>query len=396
MRALRRTALSLIALAVALGILYMLTQVGGQVRGPLETFLNNMGSGVRAVESWAYHQLRGQGREARLRWFAPYRNHLDWLRRPDVMLLGAYDDRLPASLEGIRQLEETLGTRFTLIHFYTAWGDRADQQFPRAIVEAIWDFGSVPVITWEPWLSAFDAKQHPQLPPPDRRDKQGLAQGANGTYDFYLRQWAHEAARFGRPLFLRMAHEMNDPYRYPWGPQHNSPADFVAAWQHVVRIFRQEGATNVIWVWSPHPAYDNFSAYYPGDRFVDWVGGGALNYGTVAYWSRWWSFQEIFGQYYPNIAAFRKPIMITEFNSLAVGGNRARWFARALTNLPDRLPQVRALLFFHSGYDPTVTYKPLDWSIPGDSLSVQAIRQAIKPWDPAQMITVLRSDPSLP
>ncbi|RMG68766.1 MAG: cellulase [Calditrichaeota bacterium] len=391
MKAVRRIFLSLVALAVALFILFFLTNVGSRMRGPLQELLNGVGSGVRALESWAYHLVRGPGREAQLRWFDPYRTHLDWLRKPDVLLLGAYDDELPASLEGIRRLEEALGTRFPLIHFYTAWGDRADQQFPRAVVEAIWDYGSVPVITWEPWLTAFQPDLHPELPPLAVRDRRGMAQVAAGVYDFYLRQWAREAARFGRPLFVRLAHEMNDPYRYPWGPQNNTPESFVAAWQHVVQLFREQGATNVLWVWSPHPAYGNFSAYYPGDAFVDWVGGGALNYGTVAYWSRWWSFQEIFGQHYPEYAAFGKPIMITEFNSLAVGGNRAEWFARALNHLPKRFPQVRALLFFHSGYDPTVTYKPLDWSIPGDSLTVQAIRQAIRPWDPAQKIILIGS-----
>ena len=79
---------------------------------------------------------------------------------------------------------------------------------------------------------------------------------------------------FGQPLFIRFGHEMNDPYRYSWGPQNNTPEDFIAAWKHMVDYFKAEGVDNVIWVWSPHIAYGLFEEYYPGDDYVDWVGVG--------------------------------------------------------------------------------------------------------------------------
>ena len=106
-------------------------------------------------------------------------------------------------------------------------------------------------------------------------------------YDFYIVPWARAAAEYKHPLFLRFAHEMNDPYRYPWGPQNgNRPEDFVAAWKHVHLIFQKMGATNVLWVWSPHISMPWFEFYYPGPEFVDWIGVGVLNYGTIASWSR--------------------------------------------------------------------------------------------------------------
>src|SRR6185369_3819852 len=49
---------------------------------------------------------------------------------------------------------------------------------------------------------------------------------------------------------LRFAHEMNDPYRYPWGPQNNSKEEYIYAWQHVWQRFQKAGARNVIWTWS--------------------------------------------------------------------------------------------------------------------------------------------------
>lgn len=55
---------------------------------------------------------------------------------------------------------------------------------------------------------------------------------------------------------------MNDPYRYPWGPQNNDPSEFVAAFRHVHDVFDSVGASNVIWIWSPHLTYGKFKEYY--------------------------------------------------------------------------------------------------------------------------------------
>ena len=170
---------------------------------------------------------------------------------------------------------------------------------------------------------------------------------------------------------------MNDPYRYPWGPQNNDPADYIAAWRHVVNRFRANGVKNVIWVWSPHPAYKNYDLYYPGDKYVDWVSAGTLNYGTVAAWSQWYTFDEIFGKYYPLFAKYKKPIMISEFGSLATGGNREKWFEDALTAMPVKYPLIKSIVFFHVSNDKTTTDKSLDWYIKYDHHITQTISSII-------------------
>jgi len=273
-------------------------------------------------------------------------------------------------------LERALGTTFPLVSLYTAWGDRPEQRFPSREVEAIAALGSIPMVTWEPWLATFEPRQHPHLALRHERDRGGLLAVARGDYDFYIDAWAREAARFGRPLLLRPAHEMNDPYRYPWGPQNNEPQDFIAAWRRIVDRFRAAGAHNVVWVWSPHVAYAGYEAYWPGDDYVDWVATAALNYGTVAYWSQWWSFEEIFGRHYDFLAGLGKPIMIAEFGTLTVGGDRAEWYRRAFAAL-ERYPQVRALLFFHVDDDTTVTRQAIDWSFLDDSETLAAVREGI-------------------
>jgi beta-mannanase len=238
------------------------------------------------------------------------------------------------------------------------------------------------MVTWEPWLTDFENGLHPHLPLRDARDRHGLAAVARGEYDFYLDRWAADAAAFGKPLFVRVGHEMNDPYRYPWGPQNNTKEEFIAAWRRIVDRFRSAGAHNVLWVWAPHVAYQYWDLYYPGGEYVDWVSTGTLNFGTVANWSQWWSFDQLFGMKYDTLASFGKPVMIDEFGSLAVGGDRTAWYRDALTDLPRRYPGVKALLFFNAREDQTLTYQKVNWSIDEQALA-ETIRMTLHSWPSA-------------
>lgn len=379
--ALKRTGFTLLALLLGVGLTYGLTYVGKQTEGPLEDALENVSTGVSHLETHYILAHREHTRPQELAWFAPYRSSLPRLRHPDRILLGAFDNNTTESLEPILTLESSLHTRLPIIQLYSAWGSKAEQAFPLQQVEAISNLGSLPLITWEPWLSDFAPETLPDsLANAKTRDKAGMRAVTAGSFDAYLDRWAAAAKKVGRPLLVRLGHEMNDPYRYPWGPQNNAPQDFIAAWQHVVGRFRQQGATNVLWVWSPHPAYP-FADYYPGDAFVDWVGVGTLNYGTVAAWSQWWSFTDIFGKHYPQLATYKKPIMLTELGSLQVGGSRSEWFAEALANLPTKYPLVKSVVFYHNSSDNTTTMKVLDWTFKDDKEATKSIAQAMKTWN---------------
>jgi hypothetical protein len=374
-----RLALVAVALTAAAGAVFLLTAISTGASGPLASVFARIGAGVGSVENRVRQRLRGPGRSAQLGWLD---RSQAFLRRPSTTLLGAYDGNLPASFDGLLALESRIGKPLALIQVYTAWGDKPEHQFPLVVSNAIWDMGSVPVITWEPWLTEFDSRRHPHLPLPADRDSHGMGAVARGLYDFYIDEWADAAARFKNPVYVRFGHEMNDPYRYPWGPQNNTKEEFIAAWQRVVTRFRAAGATNVIWVWSPHVAYEYWELYYPGAGTVDWVATGVLNFGPIAQWSRWWTFDEIFGSRYRALAGFEKPVMIAEFGSLAVGGDRPSWFEESLRSLPSKYPAVKALLFFETGTDQTVTYQKVDWRIATDSLSASSVARSISTWAP--------------
>jgi hypothetical protein len=368
---------SIVAAAALFGSV-ALTAVSDSSEGPVSGALARVGAGFGSLEHSIRGSFRGPGRSAGLQWFAGYRNDVRKLKKPDVVLFGAYDSGVPQTLDGVLKLEQSLGTTLPLIHIYTAWGDNPDENFPLELVTAISDLGSVPVITWEPWLTDFVNGKHPQLPLRDERDSHGMAAVAAGVYDFYIDAWARDARDFGKPVFVRLGHEMNDPYRYPWGPQNNTNAEYIAAWRHVVERFRNDGANNVLWVWSPHVAYEHFEQYYPGADYVDWVATGSLNYGPIAQWSKWWTFADIFGKKYPELASMGKPVMVAEFGSLAVGGTRARWYQDALDSLTSKYPEVRAVMFFNVKNDQTVTAQKVDWTINGDSAVLRTVRPIIR------------------
>ncbi|HEY6139277.1 MAG TPA: glycosyl hydrolase [Thermoanaerobaculia bacterium] len=296
------------------------------------------------------------------------------LRNPPRLLWGAYDGALPESFAGVTAFEERVGQPFAIVSIYQAWGDRpGEADFPLRAVSTIDRLGSVPMITWEPWVKDFD---RPNLP--KEREYASLASIARGDYDFYVAHWAAEAARYGKPLYLRFAHEMNDPYRYPWGPQNgNRPDDFIAAWKHVHLVFEKMSATNVLWVWSPHISMPWFEYYYPGDRWVDWIGTGVLNYGDVAPWSRWWTFHQILEKAYPALLKLRKPIMITELGSVTSGGDAAQWYEQAFRDARDKYGAVRAIVFFNQTADVTLSTVPLNWSPLQQARTTRAVAAAM-------------------
>jgi len=106
---------------------------------------------------------------------------------------------------------------------------------------------------------------------PDDVSMEGIATGA---YNSSLRSYADEAKAFGKPVILSFAPEANGDW-YQWGYGNTAASTWVAAWQHVVTVFRQQGATNVTWMWtmnSPYAGSGPLSDYWPGSSYVGIIG----------------------------------------------------------------------------------------------------------------------------
>jgi Glycosyl hydrolase family 26 len=209
--------------------------------------------------------------------------------------------------------------------------------------------GITPIISWEP--------QDPANP---ADPAYALAAIASGAWDTYITQSARRAAQTATPLLINLAPEMNGGWS-AWGPGHNgnTPAIFVAAYRHVVDIFRAHGATNVGWIWAPNTDWNApsvYASYYPGDGYVDWLGMDGYNFGTTTS-DGWLTPPQIFGRSYAALVGLAaKPIVIEETASTELGGSKAGWIAQLAQTIPAGFPAVAALVWFQRN-------KETDWRV---------------------------------
>lgn len=207
---------------------------------------------------------------------------------------------------------------------------------------------------------------------------------AAGRYDTEIEADARAAKRFGAPLLLRYAQEMNAT----WFPQRSAdPAEFVAAWRHYVAIFRREGAGNVAFVWTPiveSKGAKPYDAFFPGDEYVDYVGLDGYNWGGDARRS----FGEVFGQDYARVTSLSsKPVVIGETAS-APGPEKAEWIRDAfLREIPRRFPAIAAVAWFSKDLS---REGQREWRIETSPDAVAAWREAISDAAPARKPTPLQ------
>jgi hypothetical protein len=226
--------------------------------------------------------------------------------------------------------------------------------------------GAIPMVTWLPDLDTGDPSSQPAY---------SLADIASGRYDDYVHRAAVETAAYQRPVFIRLAPEMNGDW-LPWGAgvNGNTPAEFIAMWRHVVSIFRAAGATNAKWVWSPNVNCNGkcpFEAYYPGDAWVDWVALDGYNYAAVDHVA-WMSFGALFKPSYDALTALTaKPLMIAETASTERGGNESSWISAIPQTVSTQMPRVRAMIWFDRR-------KETDWRINSSTASLSAFRAVVR------------------
>ncbi len=135
----------------------------------------------------------------------------------------------------------------------------------------------------------------------------------SGVYDDYIRNVANEIKDFGQPIMLSPAGEFNTIGAFAFGPLGNQyflsvDDDDLTGWygdpaipdgpervrdlyHYVIDVFRDEDVTNVTWFMYSNSAYMNPQDldpdelpfldtlhprhFYPGDDYVDWIGGSA-------------------------------------------------------------------------------------------------------------------------
>jgi hypothetical protein len=217
--------------------------------------------------------------------------------------LGVYTKGLPDSYEPITAFTRATGANPDLVMYYSGWY----VPFPSGFASTVASHGAVPLVQIDP-------------------DNINVARIASGRYDGYLSAYAEAVRAYHHPVILSFGHEMNGNWS-SWGYRHTSPAAFVAAWRHIVSLFRALGAQNATWLWTVNIINDsrsgkvdgNLRHWWPGSSYVTWVGIDGY------YLQPNWQFAPLFG---PTIGAVKAltndPILIGETGAVPAAGQPAK------------------------------------------------------------------------
>lgn len=285
--------------------------------------------------------------------------------------LGVY---MPVTLDYVSDLsafQSNTGRKHAVISFYSTW----DYSFAgvKWIYDAIIANGSTPMVAWMSY-------------PGDTYPLSGIL---NGDFDGIIQAYATSLRDYGHTIFVRWGHEMN-LIEYPWTGYQNGgdPSKYIAAYRHIHDIYESVGATNVLWVWCPNyaswPAEDwnDYNNYYPGDKYVDWIGVDGYNWGQSSLNSNheWDSFDSLFADFFADVSSRYpgKPQMIAEFASVEDdGGSKAAWITDAYSRMITSYPNLRAVVWFNEAvYDPTIP-GTADFRVESSAASLDAYRAAI-------------------
>ena len=216
--------------------------------------------------------------------------------------LGVYTHGLPDSYSGVAAFNSATQAKPDVVMYYSGWY----VPFPTKFAMTVANNGAVPLVQMDP-------------------DSIDVARIASGHYDAYLSEYAEAVLHYRHPVVMSFGHEMNGTW-YSWGYKHTSPAVFVAAWRHIVKLFRYLLVKNVTWMWTVNIINNTHGGsipspgqWWPGDSYVNWVGIDGY------YLKPTWKFAPLFG---PTILAVRKltldPILVAETAAVPAAGQPAK------------------------------------------------------------------------
>ncbi|MGH9038177.1 MAG: glycoside hydrolase family 26 protein [Acidimicrobiia bacterium] len=285
------------------------------------------------------------------------------------------DDHKTPEEQGIVELERTLGRTMDINNRYEGDFEEFAEEGAMSWIES-WnvDSGRIPLVGW----GCTDS---------DRIN--------NGSLNDVIRRTAQVMKAFGHEFLMRYCWEMDGSRKQG---EVKGAKKFVMAWQRMHRIFQEEAATNVIWVWTPNAAgFKDDRGYtddqppapffYPGDDYVDWIAADGYNWGVSKrdQGDRWRHVIEIFDEFMVFARQHPKPIMIGEYGAQEQSADpeaKPHWFRvahQAFMDLPrtETCPwcgvysDVAAVVYFDVDYG-----KHGDWRIMSSPESTAAYKEA--------------------
>jgi hypothetical protein len=189
-----------------------------------------------------------------------------------------------------------------------------------------------------------------------------------GEIDPVIRRHAKQIRELRQPVLVRIRWEMDRPNL---AASVGSPESYQDSWHHVRRIFTEEKASNVSWVFCPTAegfTENRAGAYYPGDEHVDWTcvdvyaGSDLVPMATLLDPFLRWASQR------------PKPMMIGEYGVARAwpSAGRASWLANS-AEVFKLNPQIKAVLYFES--DPEDRTEHGEFSVSEDLAAFEALKR---------------------
>jgi hypothetical protein len=267
---------------------------------------------------------------------------------PANLLVGVYEPGAPGSWSQIAEFTDATGVKPGIVVYYSSW----NEPFSTSFAQTAWDHDAYVLVHLEPKGVT-------------------LASIAAGGSDAYLRSYADAVVAFGHPVILSFGHEMNGSW-YSWGYGHASPAMFVAAWRHVVRVFRAAGAANATWLWTVNSiegegAASSLSLWWPGAAWVTWTGIAGYYYQATD------TFGSVFGSTIADIRTFSSaPLLIAE---TAVGTTTDRESQIAALFAGVRAERLAGVVWFEAAQHAGLYHQ--DWRLEDDPAALAAFTAAV-------------------
>ena len=303
-----------------------------------------------------------------------------------------YDDGI-TSLDIVKDISDQIEENFDIISFYLAWHKDIDSHFPTSIIDSVYLNKSIPMITWEPWLNTFEDEIS------DSDHVYDLI--TSGFFNSFIAEFADRLKDLEKPVFMRFAHELDNPF-YPWYmPGEEAATKFKGAWIHTYEIFKNRDAHNVIWIWNPWKA-ENLAEFYPGREYVDWIGINILNYGEYNMDGEWHDFESLYAPFHEELIKLpQTPVVISEFGTLGDSQSQNQWIEDAFSVIENDYSEVKSVIYFNSKVDGNwprglQSDEYLDWTIPQNQVMKTSFTNKEVPDYVFTALPILKNDKTEP
>jgi mannan endo-1,4-beta-mannosidase len=258
--------------------------------------------------------------------------------------LGVYETGPPLTYQPVSVFTKAAGRQPNLVGYYSGWKEHFQVPFGQTVS----GHGAATIVQWDPTNAS-------------------ITKIADGGYDTYLRSFADSVRQFGRPVVIGFGHEMNATW-YSWGYHHVPARTFVAAWRHIVRLFRGQGADNVTWLWTINadlPSTGAIADWWPGGDYVTWVGIDGYYYRPSD------SFGSVFGKTIAQVRLLtHKPVLLSE-TAVGPGAGQPAKIGELFAGI--RQYQALGLVWFDIAQNAGLYHQ--DWRIEDNPAAVAAFRR---------------------